>query len=137
MLTIRIHDLDPSTGALKVDLKSVLSALGPAVKSFVWRVCKVNFKGPKFDVVGNAAEMFEHSEKNGDLLPYSAISKLAHEDHQLIWAEIRGYKGGSTNDPEISIRAIDSSYFEIESADSDLIEKIASKFQDLQAVSDH
>jgi hypothetical protein len=63
MKTLRIFDLDPLTGTLKLEVISILATLGPSVKFFVWRILKVQSRRMEFDVVGEVARIFDKHKK--------------------------------------------------------------------------
>ena len=134
MKALRIYDLDPLAGALKVDLFSILAELGSSIETFVWRIFKVKSRRMEFEVIGDVAQTFEKHQREGDFLTYAELQKLASEEHQLIWAEIRGFEDAKSLSAKIIIRAIDSSFFEIETADEIAIRKLRSNFEDVKDV---
>jgi len=68
---------------------------------------------------------------SGTRVTWAALLALADDVHQTVWGEFRAFHPGAL-EPHVTIRAIDSSYFEVESADVDVIQAIRMQFKDVR-----
>lgn len=113
-----------SGGRLDFDLQEVLQALGPKVSTSAWMIRDLNYVSrDERDI-----PTFHSSERKripGDELLASLPNLL-----QVIDGEFRAFEKGS--EPWVIIRAIDSSWWEVQSRDASAFDAIRHRFQNVE-----
>jgi hypothetical protein len=135
MTTLRIYDLHPTRSVLAFDLRELLDLLAPRSRHANWKVSSVKSRKSNrewFEVTGEASETLEALAETGAQLSGSDLAALAERTHQVIWGEFTASLPAIPNDTWITIRAVDSSFYEIESADETVLDKIRSSFDDIR-----
>jgi len=130
MPTLRIHDLD--NGVLAVHLPQLLDLLAPISLDAEWIVAPVRSDGTdKFEATGSGAEELE--ELADASMPVSGMELmiLSVNTEQIVWGEFVATMPGAI-EPWMSIRVIDSTFFEIETADVAALAAIRSAYQDVR-----
>ncbi|MCE6073966.1 hypothetical protein [Agrobacterium vitis] len=131
MKTIRIHDV-MKNGVLAFDLRDLLRLLAPRSLQAVWRVSTVKSGLPElewFDATGDGGEKLELLANRDAVITGQELLALAKQTTQVIWGEFSGYFPNATHDNWLTIRAIDSSYYEITTADEAVLKKLKDSFQ--------
>ena len=134
MSVLQIRDFRSDATALKVDLETCLAAMESSIKEFVWQVAPViNARHDEtlFDVTGDLELMFQVLLKSERRISTKELLGLSELTHQLIWAELRGFAHEQEPEPAIVIRAIDSTFFEIETERPEIIERVEKCFKDV------
>jgi hypothetical protein len=106
---------------LKFDLKEIFSAIGEPVRVSTWRCHNVECTGE------NAQRLYEVSEK-GESVSGKELVQIVAGIFQTIDGEFEAYRDGK-EDPWLVVNAVDSSWFEVLSVDSAVLERIRSSFQ--------
>jgi hypothetical protein len=121
MKVIQIADGD-SRGALAVDLKDVLELMGAKATASRWRISNM-------DATGNAeaAELDRLSDER-EMVDGGTLLQLARNVWQVIDCECEGFYHDQTT-PWCIISAIDSTYYEVETDDADVLNAIRAKYQ--------
>jgi hypothetical protein len=132
MATLKIYDTKER--ALAFDLRDLLDLLAPRSLHAEWRISAV--KSPHlFD------EMFEATGEGGDKLELLAqrnerisgpdLAALAKRTRQVIWGEFVGSLPTAPTE-WVTIRAVDSTFYEIATSDEEVLEKVRSAFKDVR-----
>jgi hypothetical protein len=110
-------------GFLKFDLKEVFSAIGDPVSVSTWRCHNV-------ECIGENAERLHELSEEGQSVSGKELVQIVAGIFQTIDGEFEAYRDGK-EDPWLVVNAVDSSWFEVLSADSAVLESIKSSFQDV------
>ena len=106
---------------LTFDLKEIFSAIGDPVSVSTWRCHNVECTGE------NAQRLYEVSEE-GESISGKELVQIVAGIFQTIDGEFEAYRDGK-EDPWLVVNAVDSSWFEVLSMDSAVLERIRSSFQ--------
>ncbi len=131
MATIRIYDL--KRGALALDLKDLLRLLAPQSLEAEWIVSTV--KSSKaghefFDATGKGGDRLEELVHTGSHLSGSELAALAEDTRQVIWGQFEG--SHKQSETWVTIRAVDSTFYEVETEDDVVLSKIKSAYKDVR-----
>jgi hypothetical protein len=130
MQTITIHDLHDDRNILAFDLRDLLALLAPASLEAEWTVTN-----PAYE------EFFATAEGGAALEKLAAVSAtvsgkellaLANETQQVIWGDFMGAFQNRPGQIWTIIRAVDSSFYEITTSDSEVLEKVKRHFNDVR-----
>ncbi|WP_295555636.1 hypothetical protein [uncultured Hyphomicrobium sp.] len=130
MATLRIYDLDG--GVLAVHLSRLLDLLAPKSLDAEWTVAQLRSDGEdKFEATGSGAAELE--ELVATAMPISGMALLivATNTHQIVWGEFIAIVPGEST-PWLTLRAIDSTFYEIGTDDADALAKIKSAYKDVR-----
>lgn len=119
---VMIKDLEADRNVLAVDLRHVLSALGPRALASDWRVCEVWAEGdakPEF-------RAFDGSE----LISGQCLAALAQNVSQIIDGEFSAFERGRSV-PWVVVEAVDSSYYTVRSSEALVLEQVRRSFHDV------
>jgi hypothetical protein len=107
-------------GFLTLDITDILEVLGPRALDAVWRMSNVECVGPLADAV-------HHISDQGEWVPGRRLAELAKGLNQTIDGTFvaSDVPGGT---PWLTIRAVDSSLFEIETGDEEVLQLIRAHF---------
>jgi hypothetical protein len=131
MRTIQIHDL--KQGALALDLREILAALGPRAHATYWTVSDVASSDQALDATGDGADALEELALSGERTAGTRLIDIARTVSQTIWGEFRGYSDKAAAEPWIVIVAVDSSWFEVRSDDAAALAGIRGAFKDVRS----
>lgn len=139
--TLRIYDLRDGR-VLAVDLCDLIDLLAPHSLEARWMVSPVTLLDPH---VGRSFEEFMivgSGRLDGGALEQLAVSKsfatgitlsdAAHATHQVIWGQFVGVLAERKEDPWVTIRAIDSTFYEVTSADDAVLATVRSAYKDVR-----
>jgi hypothetical protein len=125
-------------GVLTFDLKEVLAALGPIGLALYWTVGDVDTHGEHsdatFDATGRGAVALEKLAVSGERINGSRLTKIAESVRQVIWGEFKGYEDKLSDAPRVVVVAFDSSWWEIQSEETTLLDRAAKAFKDVERV---
>ncbi len=133
MATLRIYDLKGNV--LAVDLKDLLRLLTPRSLQANWTVSTVKSSKPGyewFEATGDGGEQLEELAQDDTLLSGADLRALAEKTPQVIWGEFVGSGPLQSDKPWITIRAIDSTFYEIDTDDEIVLGKINSTYKDVR-----
>jgi hypothetical protein len=132
MQTLRIYDFLPSK-PIVVDPRVVLTLLGERAVRASWQVAAVARYNDAFMVTGDeAADRLEALSESQSRISGALLIQLIHEVVQVIWGEFRGYEEGK-DAPWVVVRAIDSSWCEVETDDEKVLNAVRGTFVDVRA----
>jgi hypothetical protein len=122
---LKIKDLRQTElgGFLNFHLKEIFSAIGDPVSVSTWKCHNVECTGE------NAQRLYELSEE-GQSVSGKELVAIVAGIFQTIDGEFEAYRDGKKN-PWLVVNAFDSSWFEVFSVDSTVLESIRSSFQDV------
>ena len=133
MATLRIHDL--KNGSLALDLRDLLRLLAPWSLEADWTVSTVKSPVPGhewFDATGEGGEQLEMLAQSGARISGHDLAKLARRTRQVIWGEFVGSFPTMRPATWMTIRAIDSSFYEVETDDQAVLARIGSTYKDIR-----
>jgi hypothetical protein len=121
-------------GRLIFDLKEVLAALGPSGLALHWTVGDVDAHGEhhdtEFDATGEGAVALEKLAVSGERISGRRLANIAKSVRQVIWGEFKGYEDELSDAPSVVVVAFDASWWEIQSEETTLLDRVARAFQD-------
>lgn len=128
MQRVTILDRSQDGQLLAVDLKKVLDLIPlNLVCETIWRVSGVECVG------GAAAERLHNLSENEGVVAGPGLLTLAESVGQIIDGECRGFKAGK-DQPWIVIRAVDSSAYDVETDDIDILARIRRTFAHVREI---
>lgn len=133
MTKLRIYDLDHQ--ALAIDLHHLLDLLAPRCLDATWLVStvKTSLPGPKwFEATGEGGKQLEQLAQAHSTLSGRDLAALAKTTRQVIWGEFVGSLPEAPSHPWVTIRAVDSTFYEVTTFDDLVLHKIRSSFNDVQ-----
>lgn len=132
MATLRIYDLDG--GVLAVHLSRLLDLLAPKSLDAEWTVAPIRSDGEeKFEATGPGADELE--ELVATAMPISGMALLIVSTNtpQIVWGEFIAIVPGESS-PWLTLRAIDSTFYEIATDDDAALDTVRSAFKDVRSV---
>lgn len=120
---VDIRDQKASGRRLAIDTVDLLKHLVGLAPSLKWSVSGL-------EVLGPADEALYHMEEQESRLEAHVILHLFSGIHQTIDGDIDGYDADAS-EPTVTIRAIDSTSFAVESPKRDLVEAIAGLYRNV------
>lgn len=133
MTTLRIYDLKQHVLAL--DLRDLLWLLAPGSFEANWIVSTVKSSKPGhewFEATGKGGEKLEELAQHDARLSGSELAALAENTRQVIWGEFVGSGPTQSDKTWVTIRAIDSTFYEIDTDDETVLRKIGSAYKDIR-----
>ncbi|MBR1192501.1 hypothetical protein [Bradyrhizobium sp. AUGA SZCCT0160] len=128
---------------LALDLRDLVDFLAPRSLEASWIVSPVSVEYPtlgrafdQFEIVPNRAgeDHLEILAASGAAVNGMALSKYAHETLQVIWGQFVATLPDQT-DVWVTIRAIDSTFYEVTTSDEEALAEIRSAYQDVRDAS--
>jgi hypothetical protein len=142
MITLRIYDY--RNGVLVLDLRDLVDLLAPRSLEADWKVSPVTLNDPhlgrsfdEFMVTGPAGpgqDDLERLAASGSVVSGVTLSEAAHAAHQVIWGQFVGTLPNQ-NDPWVVMCAINSTFYEVTSADQVVPNAIRSAYKDVRVAS--
>ena len=133
MATLRIYDLHQHGRA--IDLRQLLDLLAPHSLRADWIVSTVKSSesGEEwFEATGDGGERLEALAQTDSRLSGTALAVLAKDTRQVIWGEFIGSFPKMQDGAWVTIRAIDSTFYEVTTSDKTVLGKIRSAFNDVR-----
>jgi hypothetical protein len=115
---LTIRDLDGAV--LAFDLRDLLRVLSPRSLAATWKITSSSESA--FDATGAGGLRLE------------ALATIADDTVQVIWGDFVGALPADPHQEWLIVRAVDSSFFEIETSDQSSIAAIKSRFHDVRIV---
>lgn len=134
MATLKIFDLEGHV--LSLDLRDLLQLLTPQSLQANWIISTVKSSKPGyewFEATGEGGERLEALAQVNARLSGTDLAVLAENTRQVIWGEFVGSAPAVSDKRWVIIRAIDSTYYEIETNDEGVLNKISSTYKDVRA----
>jgi hypothetical protein len=123
MRGVTIGDVDPERGCLRFDLIDILNLIPDAVVKSQWRLFQL-------ECTGESAQVLATISDAGDSIDGEALWNLVKKLDQVIDGVLEGYFPGE-NAPWIRIRAVDSTAFDVESREENVLDLIRQKFENV------
>lgn len=133
MTALRVYDLRDHV--LAFDLRDLLRLLAPRSLEARWVVSTVKSSRPGhewFEATGEGGERLEVLAQGDGQLSGSEFAALAENTRQVIWGEFVGSAPTQSDKPWVIIRAVDSTFYEIDSEDEAVLDKISSTYKDVR-----
>ncbi|NEU11566.1 hypothetical protein G3T14_05420 [Methylobacterium sp. BTF04] len=129
--TLQIHDFLPSKDVV-VDPHAVLTMLGERAIRSSWQVAGVARYDEAVMVVGDeAADRLKALSKSRARVSGIRLTELFDQTVQIIWGEFTAFEVGEVA-PWVVIRAIDSSWCEVETNDEEVLDRVRQDFEDVR-----
>lgn len=128
MTTLTIHDLDG--GALAFDLRDVIRVLAPLSLAATWTITSPDES--EFEATGVGGLRLERLAEASARITGDELLAIADNTVQVIWGD---FAAALPDDPDrewLTIRAVDSSFYEVEISDADAIAKLKFGFSDVR-----
>ncbi|WP_077960579.1 hypothetical protein [Ensifer adhaerens] len=130
MTTLRIYG--PPGEALPFDLRDFLQVLAPHSLSASWRVLAVGAGYRWFDATGPGGDILDQMAQAGEPVDGGALHAAAQDTLQVIWGEFSGFLPSAPHRTWVTIRAIDSTFYEVTTDDAAVVERIETGFDDVR-----
>jgi hypothetical protein len=132
MTTLRIHDL--ADGVLALDLRDLLCLLAPQSMEAIWTISTVKCGSEWFEATGQAGKELEALAQEDTRMLGTALLVLAEKTHQVIWGEFKASRSSRPDETWVTVRAVDSSFFEVTSHDEMVLNAVTTSFNDVRLV---
>lgn len=137
MATVRIHDTDSDHhGCI---LSRLLKLLAPRSLQAKWTISAITSTDPNwtwFDATGDGGEQLEILAPSNARISGHELAALAKKTRQIIWGSfIASLSSG--DDAWLTIRAIDSTFYEVSTSDDAVLEAIRSTFDRVELSDAH
>jgi hypothetical protein len=116
-------------GTSYVSAPEVLNALDPHLHEFVWQV-RADEVAP-----GPGARQLQEISPSTRLSTPELLDQL-RPGAQIIDGELRGYESADSITPAVTLRAVDSTWWDVESEDDGLIAAVRDAFPDASWIDD-
>ena len=114
---------DSKNNFLKVDLVDILQLLGSQAENSEWEISDV-------ECVGSAADALHKLSDSKTRVPGHTLLQMAAHLTQVIDGEFIGC-GEGEKQPWIIVRAVDSSAYDVQSEDEDVLAQIRCRFKEV------
>ena len=128
MEKLTIHDLDGAV--LAFDLRDLLRVLAPQSLAATWTI--TSSIESVFDATGAGGLRLEELADTSAEVIGEELLAIADDTVQVIWGDFVGALPADPDQQWLIIRAVDSSFFEIETSDQGSIAAIKSHFHDVR-----
>ena len=135
MAVLRIYDLQGRV--LAFDLRHILDLLAPRSITAQWTVSAVSAVHSEdewFETTGDGGDGLDALMAKGGRLSGRDLVTLARSTRQVIWGEFTAYLPGSPQEPWVTVRAIDSTFYEVITTDTSMLSAVGSAFKDVRPV---
>ena len=119
---ITISDSTPD-GFLAINLIDILEIIAPAIATTQWQIINL-------ECLGTTAEKLCQIADNRQLISSELLLKLVAEITQVIDGKFQGYLLNE-NQPWLIITAVDSSAYDVETVDENILNQIRQQFQQI------
>lgn len=119
---ITISDSTPD-GFLAVNLIDILEIIAPAIATIQWQITNL-------ECLGTTAEKLYQITDNRQLISSELLLELAAGITQVIDGKFQGYILNE-NQPWLIITAVDSSAYDVETVDENILNQIRQQFQQI------
>ena len=128
-MSLAIHDLD-HRGVLAFDLRDLIRLLAPPSLTASWTIASPD--ASLFEATGAGGRRLEELAAKSAHIKGDELLALADETVQVIWGD---FVAALPTNPErewVTIRAVDSSFYELETSDEAVIAKVRASFRDVR-----
>ena len=130
MQTITIHDLHNDRNVLAFDLRDLLTLLAPVSLEAEWSVTNPAYE--EFFATGEGGAALEKLAAESATVNGKELLALANDTTQVIWGDFVGTYQNRPGQIWTIIRAFDSSYYEVTTSDSEVLERVKGHFNDVR-----
>ena len=127
---LAIYDQDGL--GLSFDLRDVLRVLAPPSLAATWTVRTPDESS--FEAMGAGGARLERWAEVSAQVRGEELLAVADDTLQVIWGDFAGALPDELNREWLIVRAVDSSFFEVETSDEAAIAAIKSSFKDVRVV---
>lgn len=122
---------------LAVDLRDLIRLFAPRSLRTSWTVSTVKSGVPGhewFEATGEGGEFLEAMAQLGARISGPEMASLAERTRQVIWGEFSArFPPDENGTPWLVIRAIDSTFYEVETTDPSILKLVRQPFRDVRA----
>lgn len=129
VVLLTINDLD-DRGVLAFDLRDLLRVIGPRAAAAEWAI--VEPVESSFEATGEGGGRLEALAEASAQISGAELIAIADETQQVIWGDFVGRLPNAPHQDWLTIRAFDSSFFEVETSDEEAIERVKFHFRDVR-----
>lgn len=126
---LTIHDLD-DRGILAFDMRDLLRALAPPSLEARWTITTPDDE--PFEATGAGGFRLEELAEVSSQITGDELLAIADDTVQVIWGDFVAVLPDDPHREWLTIRAIDSSFFEVETSDERSIAAVRSRFRDVR-----
>lgn len=131
MTVLQIRDL--SDGSLAFDLRHLLRLLAPPADTALWRVRTPQRQA--FEASGSGGAALEDlAAAEAPAMAGADLLVLADNTAQVIWGDFIGSLTTAPDVPWLTLRAVDSSFWEVETADDTAVARLRDRFRDVRTI---
>ena len=130
MPILQIHDLEPQHAAV-IDPRLVLPMLGEHAIRASWQVAGVARFNETLFATGEGAAHLEALCQSLERVSGVVLGQIFSQVEQVIWGEFSAYDDGESM-PWVILRAIDSSWCEVETDDVNILVRVRETFADVR-----
>jgi hypothetical protein len=127
--TLMLHDLDDRR-VLAFDLRDILRALAPSSLKARWMLISPNESS--FEAMGKGGLRLEALADRSIEIGGDELLAITDDTVQVIWGEFVGVLPEGADRQWLTVRAFDSSFYEITTSDQVSIAKIKARFRDVR-----
>lgn len=127
-MTLRISDMNGNV--LAVNVHDILNLLTPKALLTQWIVSPVTLSNGEswFEVIGEGSAELDALADNGQTIDGESLLALTKRCKQIIWGQFRSMP---SDNPWLTIKAVDSTFYEIETEDKEVLKRISEKYSDV------
>lgn len=130
MAKLMIKDMEDRH--LAFDLRDVLRALAPESLTAAWTISRPD--DWDFEATGSGGKRLEELAETAATIGGHELLALADDAVQVIWGNFDGKLPQNTRESWATVRAVDSSFYEVETDDESVITRLASRFINVRFV---
>jgi hypothetical protein len=131
---IRLAPLGANDGDAE-NLRHGLKVLAPRSTQAEWMVSAVkpsDMSGELFEATGEGGEALELLAETNERISGRELEDLAGKTRQVIWGEFVGSLPTAPQQKWVTIGAVDSTFYEVVTADEQVLKAVRSVFKDLR-----
>ncbi|MEN3929598.1 hypothetical protein WJT86_00815 [Microvirga sp. W0021] len=122
---------DKNNHCLSFDLKELLEVLSDHGLEADWIVSDAD---EELDIMGNSRIEFDQLALTGTRIKGVQLMELAQNTTQVIWGQFTSFLPIFPKRPWVILKAFDSSFWEVATSDSNVINALKGRFEDIKEV---
>lgn len=126
MRGITISDRQPNTNILAVNLADILQLIGSKLATTEWEISDI-------ECFGNYSDRLYQLADNKTRISGETLLQIAQNITQVIDGTFAGYLQNKS-EPNIVVRVIDSTAYDVESNDEDILTQLQQRFQNIEDI---
>ncbi len=114
------------------DLEHWLDLLNPQSITASWMVS--DGEGEGVETIGMSYGILESLAQTEERISGTVLTAIARKTTQIIWGDFIGFLPSDSERPWVILRAIDNSFWEVETEDQKIVDLVRAKFEDVREV---